>query len=116
MPRSRPLRPFAIATNPQGKRNASPGPPSPTYSETTNASAVNLGEHGPAKIITRSDLKASMQSYEIVSSPLLSLSLSPLLPLALPAVRNKPEKSSYIFPLSLHTRTYTTTQLLSFSS
>ena len=75
MPRSRPLRPFAIATNPQGKRNASPGPPSPTYSETTNVSAVNLGEHAPAKIITRADLKASMQSYENVS--LLSFPPSP---------------------------------------
>jgi hypothetical protein len=30
---------------------------------------VNLGENGPAKIITRSDLKASMQSYENVSLP-----------------------------------------------
>jgi hypothetical protein len=28
---------------------------------------VNLGENGPTKIITRSDLKASMQSYENVS-------------------------------------------------
>ena len=68
MPKSRPIRPFTITTNSQGKRNASPGrPPSPTFSETTNVSAVNLGEHGPAKIITRSDLKASMQSYENVS-------------------------------------------------
>lgn len=70
MPKSRPLRPFTITTNSQGKRNASPGagPPSPTFTETTNVSAVNLGENGPAKIITRSDLKASMQSYENVSS------------------------------------------------
>jgi hypothetical protein len=73
MPKSRPLRPFTITTNSQGKRNASPGagPPSPTFTETTNVSAVNLGENGPAKIITRSDLKASMQSYENVSSALL---------------------------------------------
>lgn len=73
MPISRPLRPFTITTNAQGKRNASlagaGGPPSPTFTETTNVSAVNLGEHGPAKIITRSDLKASMQSYENVSLP-----------------------------------------------
>ena len=69
MPKSRPLRPFTITTNSQGKRNASPGggPPSPTFTETTNVSAVNLGENGPAKIITRSDLKASMQSYDNVS-------------------------------------------------
>ncbi|KAI9466747.1 hypothetical protein BJY52DRAFT_1141483 [Lactarius psammicola] len=64
MRKSRPFRPLAISTNSQAKRNASPGPPSPTYSDTTNASAVNFGENGPAKIITRSDLKASMQSYE----------------------------------------------------
>jgi hypothetical protein len=70
MPKSRSLRPFTLTTNAQGKRNASPGgagPPSPTFTETTNVSAVNLGENGPAKIITRSDLKASMQSYENVS-------------------------------------------------
>jgi hypothetical protein len=77
MPKSRPLRPFAIMTNSQGKHNPSPGigaggggPPSPTFTETTNVSAVNLGENGPAKIITRSDLKASMQSYENVSPSL----------------------------------------------
>ena len=91
MPKPRPLRPFTIATNAQGKRNASPGPPSPTFSETTNVSAVNLGEHGPAKIITRSDLKASMQSYENVSAlPLLSPSFE---------VRGKKAHTS---PLSFH--------------
>ncbi|KAH9077450.1 hypothetical protein EDB83DRAFT_2217554 [Lactarius deliciosus] len=63
MPKSR-FRPLAISTHSQARRNASPGPPSPTFSDTTNASAVNFGENGPAKIITRSDLKASMQSYE----------------------------------------------------
>ena len=110
MPRSRPLRPFAIATNPQGKRNASPGPPSPTYSETTNVSAVNLGEHGPAKIITRSDLKASMQSYEIVS-PLSSLFL--LLALPLPAVRNKTEKAHISFLSLSHTHMHNTTAFIS---
>ncbi|KAI0301811.1 hypothetical protein B0F90DRAFT_1627989 [Multifurca ochricompacta] len=64
MTKSRPLRALAIATNSQTKRSGSPGPPSPTFSDTTNISAVNFGEDGPAKIITRSDLKASMQSYE----------------------------------------------------
>ncbi|KAH9978061.1 hypothetical protein BGW80DRAFT_1165973 [Lactifluus volemus] len=64
MPKSRPLRTLATTTNSQVKRNASPGPPSPTFSETTNVSAINFGENGPAKIITRTDLKASMQSYE----------------------------------------------------
>ncbi|KAI9510445.1 hypothetical protein F5148DRAFT_1010917 [Russula earlei] len=66
MPKSRPLRPFSIKPNPEGKRSASSAgrPPSPTFSETTNVSAVNLGENGPSKIITRSDLKASMQCYE----------------------------------------------------
>lgn len=79
MLKSRPHRPFAISTNSQGKRNASPGPPSPTFSEATNVSAVNLGENGPAKIITRLDLKASTQSYENVSPspPLLIFPSSP---------------------------------------
>ncbi|KAH9007094.1 hypothetical protein EDB86DRAFT_49706 [Lactarius hatsudake] len=63
MPKSR-FRPLAVTIHSQARRNASPGPPSPTFSDTTNASAVNFGENGPAKIITRSDLKASMQSYE----------------------------------------------------
>ncbi|KAI0269254.1 hypothetical protein BC834DRAFT_951458 [Gloeopeniophorella convolvens] len=64
MPKQHSLRTLAINTNAQTKRNGSPAPPSPTFSETTNISAVNFGENGPAKIITRSDLKASMQSYE----------------------------------------------------
>ncbi|KAF5370013.1 hypothetical protein D9758_001265 [Tetrapyrgos nigripes] len=38
--------------------------PSPTFSETTNVSAMNFGVDGPSKIITRSDLKASVQAYE----------------------------------------------------
>jgi hypothetical protein len=49
-------------------------------------SAVNLGEHGPVKIITRSDLKASMQSYENVSLLFIFL---PLLPPTLFAVRKQ---------------------------
>ncbi|PSR73673.1 hypothetical protein PHLCEN_2v10592 [Hermanssonia centrifuga] len=60
MPRARSLRSLAISS----KRPTSPGPPSPTFSETTNASAMNFGPNGPDKIITRGDLKASLQSYE----------------------------------------------------
>lgn len=71
MSRSRPFRPFSITTNSQSKRNGSPGPPSPTFSDTTNASAVHFGENGPAKVITRSDLKNSMQTYENVSTRLV---------------------------------------------
>ncbi|KII95788.1 hypothetical protein PLICRDRAFT_96537 [Plicaturopsis crispa FD-325 SS-3] len=63
MPRPRSLRSLAISpTNP--RRNASPGPPSPTFSEATHASAMNFGANGPEKIITRANLKASMQAYE----------------------------------------------------
>ncbi|KAG8784274.1 hypothetical protein FRC15_003585 [Serendipita sp. 397] len=39
------------------------GPPSPTFSATTNASQVNL-ETGPNTIITRRDLRQSMNAYE----------------------------------------------------
>ncbi|KIY67351.1 hypothetical protein CYLTODRAFT_353384 [Cylindrobasidium torrendii FP15055 ss-10] len=46
------------------KRNISPGPPSPTFSDTTNADAMNFGRDGPEKIITRADLKTSMAAYE----------------------------------------------------
>lgn len=98
MPKSRSLRPFAITTNSQGKRNASPGPPSPTFSETTNVSAVNLGEHGPAKIITRSDLKASMQSYENVSPPISSPSAPPH---PLRSANKQLRNEELIFPFSL---------------
>ncbi|KAJ6516117.1 hypothetical protein C8R45DRAFT_232042 [Mycena sanguinolenta] len=38
--------------------------PSPTFSDTTNASALNFGTTGPSKVITRSNLKASLQAYE----------------------------------------------------
>ena len=65
MPRARSLRSFAITH----RRNTSPGPPrspSPTFSETTNASAMNFGPDGPEKIITRADLKASLQAYDDV--------------------------------------------------
>ncbi|KAI0771910.1 hypothetical protein BD413DRAFT_48272 [Trametes elegans] len=60
MPRVRSLRTQALSP----KRDMSPGPPSPTYTETTNASVLNFGPDGPQKIITRSNLKASLQSYE----------------------------------------------------
>ncbi|KAJ7095172.1 hypothetical protein B0H15DRAFT_95051 [Mycena belliarum] len=38
--------------------------PSPSFSDTTNASAMNFGVNGPEKIITRANLKASLQAYE----------------------------------------------------
>ena len=49
-----------------GKRNISSGPPSPTFSDTTHASAMSFGANGPEKIITRANLKASLQAYEDV--------------------------------------------------
>ncbi|KAI0370229.1 hypothetical protein BV20DRAFT_1075355 [Pilatotrama ljubarskyi] len=60
MPRVRSLRTQALSP----KRDMSPGPPSPTFTETTNASVLNFGPDGPQKIITRTNLKASMQAYE----------------------------------------------------
>ncbi|KAJ7047589.1 hypothetical protein C8F04DRAFT_13670 [Mycena alexandri] len=38
--------------------------PSPTFSDVTNASAMNFGANGPEKIITRANLRASLQAYE----------------------------------------------------
>ncbi|KAF9008697.1 hypothetical protein BDQ17DRAFT_1348782 [Cyathus striatus] len=57
--KSRSLRALAF-----GRRHTSPGPPSPTFSDATHASAMNFGADGPAKIITRTDLKFSLQAYE----------------------------------------------------
>ncbi|KAJ3729077.1 hypothetical protein DFJ43DRAFT_501878 [Lentinula guzmanii] len=60
--RPRSLRALAFGS----RRNSSPAPrsPSPTFSETTNVSGMNFGVGGPSKIITRADLKASLQAYE----------------------------------------------------
>ncbi|KAI0637857.1 hypothetical protein C8Q77DRAFT_1048559 [Trametes polyzona] len=60
MPRVRSLRTQTLSP----KRDVSPGPPSPTFTETTSASVLNFGPDGPRKIITRSNLKVSIQSYE----------------------------------------------------
>ncbi|KAG7097274.1 hypothetical protein E1B28_004640 [Marasmius oreades] len=61
--RPRSLRSFAFGSS---KRNPSPDArsPSPTFSETTNISGMNFGANGPTKIITRANLKASLQAYE----------------------------------------------------
>ncbi|KAK7060314.1 hypothetical protein VNI00_001079 [Paramarasmius palmivorus] len=61
--RPRSLRAFAFGSS---KRNTSPDArsPSPTFSDTTNVSGMNFGVNGPSKIITRADLKASLQAYE----------------------------------------------------
>jgi hypothetical protein len=61
--RPRSLRNLAFTS----RRNPSPGPPSPTFSDTTQVSAMNFGADGPEKIITRANLKASLQAYEEVS-------------------------------------------------
>ncbi|TDL29319.1 hypothetical protein BD410DRAFT_779692 [Rickenella mellea] len=63
MSRSRSIRALNVQTN-AGSRSSSVGPPSPTFSDATNASQVNLGLDGPAKIITRANLKSSVQGYE----------------------------------------------------
>ncbi|GBE79248.1 Protein IVY1 [Sparassis crispa] len=60
MPRVRSLRSQAISP----KRDLSPRPSSPTFSETTNASVLNFGPDGPEKIITRANLRVSIQAYE----------------------------------------------------
>ncbi|KAF8845710.1 hypothetical protein BDN67DRAFT_293231 [Paxillus ammoniavirescens] len=58
--RPRSLRNLALSP----KRSSSPGPPSPTFSDATHASAMNFGADGPEKIITRANLKASLQAYD----------------------------------------------------
>lgn len=67
--RPRSLRALAFGS----RRNSSPGArsPSPTFSETTNASALNFGDG--TKVITRADLKASLQAYEQVRIPSIIL-------------------------------------------
>lgn len=61
--KSRSLRELAFGIT---KRNSTPGPPSPTFSEATNPSALHFGPGGPEKIITRTNLKTSVQSLEDV--------------------------------------------------
>ncbi|KAJ2933688.1 hypothetical protein H1R20_g3441, partial [Candolleomyces eurysporus] len=65
-----PSRPRSLRTLTFGfsKRPLSPSPPSPTFSDVTNVSAMNFGANGPSKIITRANLKASIQAYEDVVS------------------------------------------------
>ncbi|KAH0839691.1 hypothetical protein J3R83DRAFT_612 [Lanmaoa asiatica] len=50
------------------KRSSSPSPPSPTFSDATHASAINFGVDGPEKIITRANLKVSLQAYDELMS------------------------------------------------
>ncbi|KIK65494.1 hypothetical protein GYMLUDRAFT_56198 [Collybiopsis luxurians FD-317 M1] len=67
MPSSVPPRSLRDRKISFGRRHSSPNPrsPSPTFSDTTNASAMNFGaSEGPSKIITRTDLKSSLQAYE----------------------------------------------------
>lgn len=60
------LRPLNLAS----RRNTSSGPPSPTFSEATNVSTMHFGANRPSKVITRANLKASLQAYEDVSQHL----------------------------------------------
>ena len=62
MPSARSLRTQAISPN----RNTPPRASSPAFSETTNVSALNFGPNGPSTIITRNNLKQSIQAYEEV--------------------------------------------------
>jgi len=55
------------------KRRSSPEPPSPTFSDVTHASAINFGPNGPDKIITRANLKASVNAYDNVPKSLLTV-------------------------------------------
>ncbi|KAG6886075.1 hypothetical protein C0993_004065 [Termitomyces sp. T159_Od127] len=61
-----PSRPRSLRTLTLGpsRHKASPEPPSPTFTDATNISAMNFGPNGPEKIITRANLKASLQAYE----------------------------------------------------
>lgn len=66
MPNPRSLRTLSVSSNVNKHTNTGHGPPSPTFSDATNASAMNFGSNGPEKIITRADLKASLQAYDDV--------------------------------------------------
>lgn len=62
-----PSRPRSLSALAFGsRRKLSQDPPSPTFSDSTHASAINFGVNGPEKIITRANLKASLQAYEDV--------------------------------------------------
>lgn len=54
-------------TDSDASSSALSGPPSPTFSATTNASQVLLGA-GPNTIITRRDLRQAVNAYEDVCS------------------------------------------------
>ncbi|KAL4075804.1 hypothetical protein J3A83DRAFT_4088168 [Scleroderma citrinum] len=61
MPRKpRSLRNLALSP----KRSSPPRSPSPTFSDATHASAINFGADGPEKVITRTNLKTSLQAYD----------------------------------------------------
>ena len=77
MPNPRPLRSLSVSSNANRHTNAAHGPPSPTFSDATNASAINFGADGPEKIITRADLKASLQAYDDVRTRILGPCLTP---------------------------------------
>ena len=77
MPNTRPLRSLSVSSNANKHTNAAHGPPSPTFSDATNASAINFGSDGPEKIITRADLKASLQAYDDVRTRILGPYLTP---------------------------------------
>lgn len=63
MPRKpRSLRNLALSP----KRSSPTRSPSPTFSDATRASAINFGADGPEKIITRTNLKMSLQAYDEV--------------------------------------------------
>ncbi|KAH8830225.1 hypothetical protein DL96DRAFT_925374 [Flagelloscypha sp. PMI_526] len=61
--RPRSLRTLAFGSAIRQSQNDVNRPPSPSFSEVTNASNINLA-NGPEKIITRNDLKHSSQAYE----------------------------------------------------
>jgi hypothetical protein len=74
MPGTRSLRSLIISTT--SNKPAPAGPPSPTFSETTNVSAMDFGGNAPEKIITRAHLKNSINGYEKVSLSLLACGTS----------------------------------------
>ncbi|KAL1676449.1 hypothetical protein EV122DRAFT_216242 [Schizophyllum commune] len=62
--RPRSLRTLAFGASHRDSSPSAVRSPSPTFSDATHASAMNFGANGPEKIITRADLKASIQAYE----------------------------------------------------
>ncbi|KAI6164918.1 hypothetical protein EDD17DRAFT_1872022 [Pisolithus thermaeus] len=72
-----PRKPRSLRNLALSPKHSSPSrSPSPTFSDATRASAMNFGTDGPKKIITRSNLKTSLQAFDEACTPEFSLMVS----------------------------------------